>query len=122
MNEWLIYTLKKITDALFLFTPMLLFAAAVESLSCVQLFATSRTVALQAPLSMGFPRQEGWSGLPFPSPGDLPDPGIEPMSPALAGGFLTTEPPGKPLYSYTYNLFSRVHIFSLIAFIGNSLS
>ena len=76
---------------------MLLFAAAVESLSCVQLFATSRTVALQAPLSMGFPRQEGWSGLPFPSPGDLPDPGIEPMSPALAGGFLTTEPPGKPL-------------------------
>ena len=58
MNEWLIYTLKKITDALFLFTPMLLFAAAVESLSCVQLFATSRTVALQAPLSMGFPRQE----------------------------------------------------------------
>ena len=51
------------------------------------------TVALQAPLSMGFLRQEYWSGLPFPSPGDLPDPGIEPeslMSPALAGGFFTT--------------------------------
>ena len=47
----------------------------------------------QAPLSMGFPRQEYWSGLPFPSPGDLPDPGIEPeslVSPALAGGFFTT--------------------------------
>ena len=53
------------------------------SLSCVQLFATSYTVAHQAPLSMEFPRQEYWSGLPFPSPGDLPDPRIEPMSPAL---------------------------------------
>ena len=59
-------------------------------------FATPRTVAYQAPLSMGFPKQEYWSGLPFPSPRDLPDPGIEPMSPALAGGFFTTEPPGKP--------------------------
>ena len=47
----------------------------------------------QAPLSMGFPRQEYWSGLPFLSPGDLPHPGIEPRSPALAGGFFTTEPP-----------------------------
>ena len=59
----------------------------------------SMTVALQASLSMGFPRQEYWSGLPFLSPADLPDPGIEPespKSPALAGGFFTTEPPGKP--------------------------
>ena len=55
----------------------------VTSLSRVQLFATPRTVAYQAPLSMGFSRQEYWSGLPFPSPGDLPDPGIEPRSPAL---------------------------------------
>ena len=47
---------------------------------------------------MGFPRQEYWSGLPFPSPGDLPDPGMELASPALAGGFFTTEPPGKPPY------------------------
>ena len=53
------------------------------------------TVAHQAPLSMGLPRQEHWNGLPFPSPGDLPDPGIEPVFPALAGGFFTTEPPGK---------------------------
>ena len=58
-------------------------------------FVTPWTVACQAPLSMGFPRQEYWSGLPFLSPGDLPDPGIKPLSPAspaLAGGFLTTEP------------------------------
>ena len=52
-------------------------------LSSVQLFATPWTVALQAPLSMGFSRQEYWSGLPFPSSGDLPDPGIEPGSPEL---------------------------------------
>ena len=61
--------------------------------SCVQLFATLWTVALQAPLSMGFPRQEYWSGLSFPPPGDLPNPGIEPASltpPALAAGFFTT--------------------------------
>ena len=53
-------------------------------------------VAHQAPLFMGFPRQEYWSGLPLPSPGDLPDPGIEPTYPALAGELFTTEPPGKP--------------------------
>ena len=56
-------------------------------------------VAHQAPLSMGFPRQESWSGLPFPSAGDLLYPVIEPKSPALAGGFLTTEPAGKPLFN-----------------------
>ena len=50
----------------------------------------------KGPLSIGLPRQEYWSGLPFPSPGGLPDPGIKPESPALAGGFFTTEPPGKP--------------------------
>ena len=55
------------------------------------------TAARQAPLSTGFSRQEHWSGLPLPPPGDLPHPGMEPMSPALAGGFSTTEPPGKPL-------------------------
>ena len=57
---------------------------------------TPWTVAHQAPLSMGFPRQEYWSALLFPSPGDLPDPGMEPVSPALAGRFFTTEPPGTP--------------------------
>ena len=57
------------------------------------------TVAHQAPLSMGFSRQQYWSGLPCPSPGDLPDPGIKPASlapPALAGGLFSTEAPGKP--------------------------
>ena len=58
-------------------------------------FETPWTVACLAHLSMGFPRQEYWNGLPFPSPRDLPDPGIEPMSPALAGRFFTTEIPGK---------------------------
>ena len=64
--------------------------------SHVQLFATPWTVACQAPLSMGFSRQEYWSELPFPPPGDLPDPEIKPVSPALAGRFFTTAPPGKP--------------------------
>ena len=59
-------------------------------------FATPWTVACQVPLSMELSRQEYCSGLSFLSPGDLPDPEIEPMSPALTGGFLTTEPPGKP--------------------------
>ena len=58
--------------------------------------ATPWSVALEGPLSMEFPRQEYWSGLPFSSPGDLPDPEIKPASPALAGGFFTTEPPRKP--------------------------
>ena len=64
---------------------------------CVRLFATPWTVAHQALLSMGFSRQEYWSGLPFPSPEDLPDPGIELTSPALTGGFFTTASPGKPI-------------------------
>ena len=68
----------------------------VKSLSHVQLFATPWTVACQAPLSMGFSEQEYWSGLPFPSPGDLPNPGIEPRSPALQADALSSEPPGKP--------------------------
>ena len=69
--------------------------SSVQLLSQVQLFATPRTVAHQAPLLMGFPKQEYWSGLPFLFPGNLPDPGIEPLSPALAGEFFTTKPPGK---------------------------
>ena len=64
--------------------------------SHVQLFVTPWTAACQAPLSMGLPRQEYRSGLPFPSPGDLPSPGIEPASPALTGRLFTNEPPGKP--------------------------
>ena len=69
----------------------------VKSLSCVQLFASSWTVAYQSPQSMEFSRQEYWSGLPFPSPGDLPNPGIEPRSPTLRADALLSEPPGKSL-------------------------
>ena len=71
---------------------------AVAVLNGVRLFATLWTVAHLAPLSVGFFRQESWSGSPCPPPGDLPDPGIKPTSsasPALAGGFFATEPPGK---------------------------
>ena len=68
----------------------------VKSVSCVWLFATPWTVAYQAPLSMGFSGQEYWSGLPFPSPGDLPDPRKEPRSPALQADALNSEPPRKP--------------------------
>ena len=69
----------------------------VKSLSRVQLFATPWTVAYQAPLSMEFSRQKYWSGLLFPSPGDLPNPGIESRSPALRADTLPFEPSGKSL-------------------------
>ena len=80
------------------------------SLSCVQLFETPWTVAQQAPQSMGFSRQEYWSGLPSPSPGNLPDLGIELVSPVLARGFFTAETPGKPYCDMaTYNLPYTMH-------------
>ena len=69
----------------------------MKSLSCVRLSATPWTIAHQASLSMGFSRQEYWSGLPFPSPGDLPNPGAKPESPALQADALLSETPGKPL-------------------------
>ena len=69
-----------------------------QSLSCVQLFATPWTVAHPAPLSLGFPRQEYWSVLPFPSPGHLPDPGVKPGSPASQVGSVPAEPPGELVY------------------------
>ena len=68
----------------------------VKSLSHVWLFVIPWTVVNQGSLSMGFSRQENWSGLPFPFSGDLPDPGIEPRSPALQADTLPSEPPGKP--------------------------
>ena len=74
-----------------------------QSLRRVRLSVTSWTVARQAPLPVGFFRQEDWSGLPFPHPGDLPDPGVGPASPAssaLAGGFFITESPGTPLRNH----------------------
>ena len=72
----------------------------VKSLSHVRLFATPWTIAHRASLSIGFSRQEYWSGLPFPAPGDLPNPGIELVSPCtscIGGRFFTTEPLGKPI-------------------------
>ena len=68
----------------------------VKSLSHIRLFGTPWAVAYQSSPSMGFSRQEYQSGLPFPSPGDLPDPGIEPRSPTLQADALPSEPPGKP--------------------------
>ena len=68
----------------------------VKSLSRVPLLLTPWTVSHQAAPFMEFSRQEYWSGLPFPSPGDLPDPGIKPVSPSLQADTLPSEPPGKP--------------------------
>ena len=78
-------------------------------LSHAQLFIIPGTVACQVSVSMGFPRQEHWSGLPVPSQGDLSDTGTEPTSPALAGRFSTTETPGKPSTSLscTLNIIKR---------------
>ena len=95
-------------------------------LSYVQLFATPWTVACQAPLSLGFSRQGYWSRLPFPSPRDLPNPGIEPSSPALAGGFFTTELPGKPIDYVLWTLEAIQRIFKskfdYIRFLPHKLS
>ena len=76
----------------------------LKSLSHVRLFVTPWTVACQTPQSMEFSRQEYWIGLPFPSPGDLPDPGSEPRSPALQADALPSEPPGKPIGSIFIHL------------------
>ena len=83
----------------------------VKSLSHVRLFATPWTVAYQASPSMGFSRQECRSGLPFPSPGDLPNQGIEPGSPALQADALPSEPPGKP---NVINYISKIRIIIII--------
>ena len=83
----------------------------VKSLSRVQLFAILWTIGHQAPLSMGFPRQEYWSGLPFASPGGPPNPGIKPKSPELQADSLPSEPPEKPHLTV---LQLKIHFFILI--------
>ena len=98
------------------------YAWVLSCFSCVQLFATPWTVALQAPLSIGFSRQEYWNGLSCPPPGDLPKPGIKAACPALVGGSLPLAPPGKPCYWYSKFLsivlesseasFLHIHIIS----------
>ena len=88
-----------------------------KSVSRVRLIATPWIVAHQASLSMGFSRQEYWSGLPFPSPGDLPEPGIEPRSPALQADSLLSEPQGKQinLHKFTCSIqFSSVQLLSCV--------
>ena len=95
-----------------------------RSLNCVRLFATPWIVACQAPLSMGFSRQESWSELPFHSPGDLPHPGIEPpslLSPASAGRFFTTSTTGKPNTKYKFLFFKKVpeNVFLVSHFYSN---
>ena len=88
----------------------------LNDLIVTQSFATAQTVAYQAPLSMEFSRQEYWSGLPFPPPGDLPDPGIEPESsayPLLVGGFFATERPGKTPANISYNLIKQFFLHFL---------
>ena len=81
---------------------------------------TPWTVACQAPMSMGFPRQEYWSKLLFPIPGDLPNPGIEPVSPALVGGFFAIEPPEKPSFIITVFTPAQAEVCS-VWFIPQSL-
>ena len=84
--------------------------SSVQLLSCVRLFVTPWTIACQASLYLGFSRQEYWDGLPFPSPGVFPNPGIEPGSPALQADALPSEPPGKPRYSIRYE--KKVTVYS----------
>ena len=86
-----------------------------QLLSCFQLLANPWTVAHEASLSMAFFRQGYWSGLPFPMPGDLPDPGIKPTShasPALAGSLLTTVPPVKHIFFWGGHIFCVTEVFS----------
>ena len=94
----------------------------VKLLSRVWLFAIPWTVAYQAPPSMEFSRQEYWSGLPFPSPGDLPNPGLEPRSPALQADALPSELPGKPpsLPLVTYFPAAWVRPLQLVWTVDNS--
>ena len=92
----------------------------MKSLSRVRLFATPWTVVYQAPQSTEFSRQEYWSGLPFPSPGDLPNRGIEPGSPCLQADILPSEPPGKRssviFFQYSFMLLSIMVLHILCLF------
>ena len=91
----------------------------VKSLSHIWLFKTPLIVAFQVPLPMEFSRQEYWSGLPFPSPGDLPNPGIKPRSPAMQADSLPSEPQGKPLPNI---ICSHIQSISYPKFISNTLA
>ena len=86
----------------------------VKLLSHVPLFATPWTVACQVPPPTGFSRQEYWSGFPFPSPEDLPDPGVEPRSPALQADCLPSEPPEKSLTIQRQNQTLSIHMHVIL--------
>ena len=90
----------------------------VKLLSGVRLFATPRTIAYQAPPSVGSSRHESWSGLPFPSPGDLPYPGIEPGSPSLWADALPSEPHTFPCVCWGLSRCSHVRLFATLCTIG----
>ena len=95
MTEWLNWTEQSTLGYVYVFS-------VVQLCPTLWTFCDTMDCSPSDSLSMGFSRQEYWSGLPFPAPGDLPDPGIKPVilaSPALAGGFFTAEPPGKPLWA-----------------------
>ena len=102
--------------------PHLLYHVELSHFSHVQLFVTPWTVACQAPPSMGFSRQAYWSGLPFPTPGDLPNPGIETETPAMAGRFFTTEPPEQPIYEIRKLNFLNISLLQLADVKGNARS
>ena len=89
-HKWMLNFVKSFSASIEMI--LLLFSCKIMSDSFVSPWASAH----QAPLSMGFPRQEYWNGLLFPSPGDIPDPGTKAMSPILAGRLFTTELPGKP--------------------------
>ena len=108
LNSYYEQVLFQVLYLFYLILTIILFNVNVKSLSRVRLFATPWTVAYQAPLSMGFSRQQYWSGLPFLSPRDLPNPGIEPGSPALQTDALPSEPPGKS------NLFQVDHYYESV--------
>ena len=119
------FAYRPFSIALHLCSSLLLFVEAsqlacakvhVFMLSCVRLFVTPWTVAHQAPLSMGFSKQEYWSGLPCPSPRNLPDPGIKatsPVSPALQADFL----PGKPMHSFSFQFLPQTYFKSYKTFL-----
>ena len=120
-----IQVLPQFAQSLFFLLQFTLVLCAVLCSVMSDSFATLWTVALQAPLSMEFSRQEQQSGLPFPSPKDLPDPLMEPMSPALTGGFFTTQTPGKPkkqLYNSTKCLECSPNIFFSVQSFENQSS
>ena len=116
---YIFFVVKDSLNVCSLFTPLITdliftYYCVCQSLSHLRLFEPPWTVACQVPLAMGFSRHEYWSGLPCPSPGDLPDPGIETGSPALQADYLPSEPPGKPSNIYV------LHKIKFVKYLGKN--